>query len=529
MRDAATRALAKQFGTLDLAALRRRRGAAGRRRRRRAAGLRRSHAAGPALAHVRALAVERASEFVALDPATRRNLEINADAARRRRADAALAARPLRAPRRAAGCCAQWLHASAARPRRSAPRGTTQSTHCCADRRASRALADALHAHRRRRAHRRAHRAAQRAPARSRGPARHARARCPRLRERCAGARRAAAARRRARRSRSTRNGARCCARARAEPARAAARRRRHRGRLRRRARRAARASTTNCGEFLVELEARERARTGIANLKVEYNRVHGFYIEVTNAHVDEDARRLPPPADAEERRALHHAGAEGVRGQGAVGAGARAGAREAALRTAARRRCAGDSGAAASRRARSPTLDVLANLAERAQRARARAARRSPPSPASPIDGGRHPVVERAGRAASSPNDVALDARAPAADRHRAQHGRQVDLHAAGGGRSRCSRTAASFVPATRAAIGPLDAIYTRIGASDDLAGGRSTFMVEMTEAAYILQPRHAAEPRADRRNRARHVDVRRPGAGVGDRAPPGRAATAA
>ena len=97
------------------------------------------------------------------------------------------------------------------------------------------------------------------------------------------------------------------------------------------------RALQTNAGEFLVDLEASERRqRTGIPNLRVAYNSVHGYYIEVTNSHAAEGARRLPPPPDAEERRALHHAGAEGVRGQGAVGARPRARAGEVAVRGAA-------------------------------------------------------------------------------------------------------------------------------------------------------------------------------------------------
>ena len=116
------------------------------------------------------------------------------------------------------------------------------------------------------------------------------------------------------------------------------------------------RAIQNNCGQFLLDLETRERARSGIANLKVEYNRVHGFYIEVTRAQTREGARRLPPPPDAEERRALHHARAEGLRGQGALGAGARARAREAALRRAARRARAARAGAAAHRALRSPS-----------------------------------------------------------------------------------------------------------------------------------------------------------------------------
>ena len=68
------------------------------------------------------------------------------------------------------------------------------------------------------------------------------------------------------------------------------------------------RAISRGSDAFLIELETRERARTGIANLRVEFNRVHGFFIEVTQAQADEGARRLQAPPDDEERRALHHA-----------------------------------------------------------------------------------------------------------------------------------------------------------------------------------------------------------------------------
>ncbi len=77
------------------------------------------------------------------------------------------------------------------------------------------------------------------------------------------------------------------------------------------------------------------------------------------------------------------------------------------------------------------------------------------------------------------------------------------------------------SFVPADLAVIGPLDRIFTRIGAADDLAGGRSTFMVEMTEAANILNNATAAQPDPDGRDRPRHQHLRRSVAGLGDRAP--------
>jgi DNA mismatch repair protein MutS len=130
-------------------------------------------------------------------------------------------------------------------------------------------------------------------------------------------------------------------------------------------------------------------------------------------------------------------------------------------------------------------TLDVLATLAERADALRlVRPLLR--PEIGIAIEGGRHLVVERQVEA-FIPNDVALDP----ARRLLVVTGPNM------GGKSTYMRQTAviallayagMFVPAARAALGPLDAIYTRIGAADDLAGGRSTFMVEMTEAAYIL-----------------------------------------
>ena len=77
----------------------------------------------------------------------------------------------------------------------------------------------------------------------------------------------------------------------------------------------------------------------------------------------------------------------------------------------------------------------------------------------------------------------------------------------------------AGCFVPAKSARIGPIDQIFTRIGAADDLAGGRSTFMVEMTESANILHNATRDEPGADGRGRPRHLHLRRPGARLGDR----------
>jgi DNA mismatch repair protein MutS len=239
-----------------------------------------------------------------------------------------------------------------------------------------------------------------------------------------------------------------------------------------------------NAGQYLVDLETRERARTGIANLRVEYNKVHGFYIEVTNGQADQGAGRLPPPPDAEELRALYHAGAEGFRRQGAVGAGQGAGAREGAVRAA-----AGRPGAAyrhlAVDRAGGAQLDALTALAEHALRHNW-CAPQLVEEPCINITEGRHPVVE-----GQIERFIANDCKL--------QNERRLLLITGPnmGGKSTFMRQVAlitllayvgSYVPATSAVIGPIDRIFTRIGATDDLAGGRSTFMVEMTEAATIL-----------------------------------------
>jgi DNA mismatch repair protein MutS len=244
------------------------------------------------------------------------------------------------------------------------------------------------------------------------------------------------------------------------------------------------RAIDANCGEFLVALEARERERTGIANLKVEYNRVHGFYIEVTNSHVEkipDDYRRRQTLKNAERYITPELKTFE----EKALSAQDRALAREKWLFE----RLLDDLApaipglqAAATALA---TLDVLANLAERADALHLTRPKFTT-EPGITIRGGRHPVVEQQVES-FIPNDVTL------------AHDRRL-LIVTGpnmGGKSTYMRQTAVVallaccgigVPADSAELGPIDAIYTRIGASDDLAGGRSTFMVEMTEAAYIL-----------------------------------------
>ena len=237
------------------------------------------------------------------------------DDTRRARADAALAPRHLR-DRHGQPLAAARAAPSAARPHhRARTSGRGRRTALLA--RAARDPRDSQRL-RRRRAHHRAHRAQIGAAARSLGPARNAEA-AARTRARCC---RAASARawRSSPRMRSAHDDVVALLDAAIKPEPASVLREggviadgfdAELDELR--------AIQKNCGQFLLDLEARERARSGIANLKVEYNRVHGFYIEVTRAQTDKGAGRLPPPPDAEERRALHHAGAEGLRGQGAL------------------------------------------------------------------------------------------------------------------------------------------------------------------------------------------------------------------
>jgi DNA mismatch repair protein MutS len=245
-----------------------------------------------------------------------------------------------------------------------------------------------------------------------------------------------------------------------------------------------ARALRDNAGQFLVDLEARERARTGIANLRVEYNRVHGFYIEVTHGQTDkvpDDYRRRQTLKNAEryitpELKAFEDR---------ALSAQERARAREKALYEALLARL-GDHVAPLLRCAdAAASLDALAALA-----AHAASARWVRPDltrePGIDIAGARHPVVER-----EIETYVPNDCRLAPSRRLLVITGPNM------GGKSTYMRSIAliallaycgSFVPAAAARLGPIDRILTRIGAADDLARGASTFMVEMTEAAAIL-----------------------------------------
>jgi DNA mismatch repair protein MutS len=244
------------------------------------------------------------------------------------------------------------------------------------------------------------------------------------------------------------------------------------------------RAIDEHCGDFLVALEARERERTGIANLKVEYNRVHGFYIEVTHANaakVPDNYRRRQTLKNAERYITPELKAFEDK----ALSAQERALAREKLLFDNVLADLAPSIPALQKASAALATLDVLATLAERAE-ALDFARPTFAPAIGISIRGGRHPVVERQVDA-FIPNDLDL----------RPDRRLVVITGPNMGGKSTYMRQTAaiallaycgSFVPAKSAELGPLDAIHTRIGAADDLAGGRSTFMVEMTEAATIL-----------------------------------------
>lgn len=245
----------------------------------------------------------------------------------------------------------------------------------------------------------------------------------------------------------------------------------------------------TNCGDFLLALEARERARTGISTLKVEYNRVHGFYIEVTHAqsaNVPDDYRRRQTLKNAERYITPELKAFEDK----ALSANERALAREKFLYDRLLEHLALHIAPLQRLAQAIAELDVLATFAERAETLDFSAPEFTD-EPVVRIEKGRHPVVE-----AQVDNFIANDTDL---------HGARKMLLITGpnmGGKSTYMRQVAliallahcgSFVPARSAALGEIDQIFTRIGASDDLASGRSTFMVEMTEAANIL---HNATP---------------------------------
>ncbi|HCY63716.1 MAG TPA: DNA mismatch repair protein MutS [Oxalobacteraceae bacterium] len=239
-----------------------------------------------------------------------------------------------------------------------------------------------------------------------------------------------------------------------------------------------------NAGQFLVDLETRERARTGINNLRVEYNKVHGFYIEVTHGQTDkvpDDYRRRQTLKNAERYITPELKAFEDK----ALSAQERALAREKFLYEQVLQSLAPHIGTLQAIAHAAAQLDALASLAAHAL-AHNWCAPLLVDEPLISIGQGRHPVVENQIERFIA-NDCELSS----------EHRLLLITGPNMGGKSTFMRQVAlitllaymgSFVPATHATIGPIDRIFTRIGAADDLAGGRSTFMVEMTESAAIL-----------------------------------------
>jgi DNA mismatch repair protein MutS len=254
------------------------------------------------------------------------------------------------------------------------------------------------------------------------------------------------------------------------------------------------RAIQTRSDSFLLDMEARERERTGIANLRVQYNKVHGFYIEITSSNLDkvpEDYRRRQTLKNAErfitpELKAFEDK---------ALSAQERALAREKWLYEQLLEQL-DDFLPALTRYARAlAALDALCALAERSLTL-TWCAPTFTPEPCIAIQAGRHPVVEARLAENSGGGFIANDTQLGPRQRMQIITGPNM------GGKSTYMRQVAlivllasmgSYVPAASCRLGPIDAIHTRIGAADDLANAQSTFMLEMTEAAQIL---HAATP---------------------------------
>src|SRR5438309_2952452 len=240
----------------------------------------------------------------------------------------------------------------------------------------------------------------------------------------------------------------------------------------------------SNAGDFLVALEVRERERTGIPNLRVAYNQVHGYYIEVTNAHagkVPDDYRRRQTLKNAERYITPELKAFEDK----ALSARDRALALEKSLYDELLEQLNVHVPVLQTIARALAQLDVLASFG-------ATAMKRNYVRPqfiddrVIEIDAGRHPVVE-----GQIENFIANDCRLSPTRTLLLITGPNM------GGKSTYMRQVAlislmahigSFVPARAARLGPIDQIFTRIRAADDLAGGRSTFMVEMTESASIL-----------------------------------------
>ena len=241
-----------------------------------------------------------------------------------------------------------------------------------------------------------------------------------------------------------------------------------------------------NAGQYLLDLEARERERSGISGLKVKYNRVHGYYIEISRLHseqVPDDYTRRQTLKNAERFITPELKKFE----ERALSAKERALALEKQLYADLLEQINKDLQVLQTTAQAMATIDVIKSNAVNAKRFNL-----VPPAfvstPGIDIQGGRHLVVEQNSAKPFVPNGCELD-----------ENTRMLVITGPNmGGKSTYMRQTAliallaytgSWVPADKVTIGPVDRIFTRIGASDDLASGRSTFMVEMTETATILR----------------------------------------
>jgi len=242
---------------------------------------------------------------------------------------------------------------------------------------------------------------------------------------------------------------------------------------------------TTNAADWLAQMERRERERTGISTLKVGYNRVHGYYLETSKAN----SADIPP--DYVRRQTLKNAEryiTEELKlfEEEALSSQSRALQMEKALYETLLDDINQEYSALRQAAESIAQIDVLTCFAERAQTLDFCAPHLVDETGIS-IQGGWHPVVKAASQSPFISNDLSLN-----------EDTRMLILTGPNmGGKSTFMRQTAlisllaycgSFVPAQSATLGPVDRIFTRIGAADDLAGGRSTFMVEMIETAHIL-----------------------------------------
>jgi len=248
----------------------------------------------------------------------------------------------------------------------------------------------------------------------------------------------------------------------------------------------------TNAGDFLLEIEKREKQATGISTLKVGYNRVHGYYIEISRAQSDR------APAEYIRRQTLKNAERFitpelKTFEDKALSSKSRALAREKFLFEDLLERLNEQLSPLQNSAAAVAEIDVLATLAERAENLNL-CQPQFCDEQVFEVVAGRHLVVEQVLQEPFIANDTLLN-----------EHRRMLLITGPNmGGKSTYMRQNAviallahigSYVPASAARLAPIDRIFTRIGSSDDLAGGRSTFMVEMTETANIL---HNASPRS-------------------------------